>query len=121
MKTELDTNEALIKKSAANLQKGIETVGGYLYLTNQRLIFEAHAINFQGGTTIIHLSNIVSIEKIWTKFLNLVPIMPNSLAVNAKLYTGSQHVEAFKFVLFGRSAWEIIINESIQTSTKTGV
>ena len=121
MKTDLEQNEELIKKGSANFQKGIEAVGGKLYLTNQRLIFEAHAINFQGGTTIIHLSNIVSIEKIWTKFLNLVPIMPNSLAVNAKLYTGSQHVEAFKFVLFGRSAWEIIINESIQTSTKTGV
>ena len=40
MKTELNPNEALIKKGGANLQKGAESVGGYLYLTDQRLIFE---------------------------------------------------------------------------------
>ena len=107
MKTELNTNEALIKKGAANLQKGIETVGGYLYLTNQRLIFEAHAINFQSGNTIIDLSNIDSTAKVWTKFLNLIPLIPNSLAINSK--TG----EEYKFVLFGRNAWEVKINENI--------
>jgi|TARA_B110001454_G_C12645427_1_gene403065 hypothetical protein len=107
MKTELNTNETLIKKGAANLKKGIETVGGYLYLTSQRLIFEAHAVNFRGGNTIIDLSNIDSTEKCWTKFLNLIPLMPNSLAINSK--TG----EEYKFVLFRRNAWEVKINENI--------
>jgi len=107
MKTELNTNEVLIKKGAANLQKGIETVGGYLYLTSQRLIFEAHAINIQSGNTIIDLSNIDSTEKCWTKILNLIPLIPNSLAINSK--TG----EEYKFVLFGRNAWEVKINESV--------
>ena len=107
MKTELNINEILIKKSGGNLQKGLETVGGHLYLTSQRLIFEAHAINIQGGNTLIDLSNIDSTEKCWTKFLNVVPLMPNSLAVHTK--SG----EEYRFVLFGRGAWQAKINETL--------
>jgi hypothetical protein len=32
MKTKLNIDEILIKKGGANLQKGLETVGGHLYL-----------------------------------------------------------------------------------------
>jgi len=106
MKTELNINEELIKKGGANLQRGIETVGGHLYLTNQRLIFEGHKLNIQSGNTIIDLSNIDYTVKVWTKFLNLVPLIPNSLAVKCK------KGEEYKFVLFGRNAWEIKINEN---------
>jgi len=108
MKTEQNQNEKIVKKGGANLQKGVETVGGFLYLTNQRLIFEAHAINIQGGNTLIDLSDVASTEKCWTKFLNVIPIMPNSLAV----YTKSG--EEYRFVLFGRGAWQLKINESLQ-------
>tara|TARA_B100001250_G_C19791094_1_gene786531 strand:- start:1782 stop:2105 length:324 start_codon:yes stop_codon:yes gene_type:complete len=107
VRTELHENEKLIKKGGANLQKGIEAVGGYLYLTNQRLIFESHSFNVQTGNTIIDLSNINSIEKCWTKFLNVIPLIPNSLAVFSK------EGDEYRFVLFGRSAWEIKINEAI--------
>ena len=107
MKTELNQSEELIKKGGGNLQKGVETVGGHLYLTNQRLIFEAHAINVQGGNTIIDLLDIESTEKCWTKFLNVIPIMPNSLAVNTK--TGDEYL----FVLFGRGAWQEKIKENL--------
>ena len=107
MKTELNHNEKLVKKGGANLQKGVETVGGYLYLTNQRLIFEAHAINIQGGNTLIDLSDIKSTEKCWTKFLNVIPLMPNSLAVHTK--TGNE----YRFVLFGRGAWQEKINNNL--------
>ena len=107
MKTELNQGEELVKKGGGNLQKGVETVGGFLYLTNQRLIFEAHAINIQGGNTIIDLSDIDSTEKCWTKFLNVIPLMPNSLAVHTK--TGDE----YRFVLFGRSAWQEKINENL--------
>jgi hypothetical protein len=107
IKTELNINEILIKKGGASLQKGLETVGGHLYLTSQRLIFEVHAINIQAGNTIIDLSNIDSTEKCWTKFLNVVPLMPNSLAVHSK--SG----EEYRFVLFGRGAWQAKINETL--------
>tara|TARA_A100001035_G_scaffold255329_1_gene229811 strand:+ start:583 stop:906 length:324 start_codon:yes stop_codon:yes gene_type:complete len=107
MKTELNQGEELVKKGGGNLQKGAETVGGFLYLTNQRLIFEAHAINIQGGNTIIDLSDIESTEKCWTKFLNVIPLMPNSLAVHTKIG------DEYRFVLFGRSAWQEKINENL--------
>jgi len=103
MKTELKQNEQIIKKGGANLQKNIETVGGKLYLTNQRLVFETHKFNIQNGSTIIELSNIQSSEKCWTKFLGFLPIMPNSLAVYTK------EGKEYRFVLFGRGAWAAAI------------
>lgn len=81
MKTTLRQGEQIIKNGAANLQKNIETVGGKLYLTNQRLVFESHKFNVQSGETEVELSNIQSLEKCWTKFLGFVPLFPNSLAV----------------------------------------
>ena len=106
MKTELKQNEQIIKQGAANLQKGIETIGGRLYLTNQRLVFDAHKINVQGGTTEIELPDILSSEKCWTKFLGFIPLMPNSLAVYTK---GGKE---YRFVLFGRGAWAAAIDEN---------
>lgn len=97
--TALDSNEVLLKQGPANLQRDIETVGGRLYLTNTRLIFESHGFNVQCGVTLLPLSDIVSITKCWTKFLNLIPLLPNSLAV---VTTSGQD---FRFVLFGRTAW----------------
>ncbi len=103
MKTELRQGEALVKDGAANLQKNIETVGGNLYLTNQRLIFESHKFNVQSGVTEVELSNIQSSEKCWTKFLGFLPIFPNSLAVYTK------QGKEYRFVLFGRGAWSAAI------------
>jgi len=105
MKTELRSDEKQVKSGAANLQKGIETVGGKLYLTNQRLIFEAHKLNIQRGVTDITLSDINSSELRWTKFLGLIPLMPNSLAV---ILTNGKE---YRFVISGRKAWQYIINE----------
>jgi hypothetical protein len=99
MNSELNQNEQLIKQGAANLQKGMETVGGKLYLTNQRLIFEPHKINIQRGTTEILLRGIKSSEKCWTKFLGFIPLISNSLAVYGK------QGEDYRFVLSDRSAW----------------
>lgn len=104
MKTELRGREQLIRKRAANLQKGIETAGGRLYLTNQRLVFATHAINFQRGTTEIELSDIRSSEKCWTKFLGSIPIWPNSLAVFTE--AGRE----YRFVTFERDAWATAID-----------
>ncbi|WP_198147328.1 GRAM domain-containing protein [Gilvimarinus polysaccharolyticus] len=52
-----------MKEGGANLQKNIETVGGELHLTNQRLIFKSHKINIQTGITEIQLSDIKSVKK----------------------------------------------------------
>jgi hypothetical protein len=81
------------------LQRGIEAVGGWLYLTSKRLIFESHALNIQAGTTVIPLASITGARKCWTKFLNLIPLFPNSFAVATK------EGKEYRFVTFGRQAW----------------
>ena len=106
MKTKLSANEHIIKQGAANLQKGLETVGGKLFLTNKRLIFEAHIFNIQAGITEIDLSDIQSLEKSWTKFLGFLPVLQNSLAV----YTIAGR--EYRFVLFGRGDWQAVIDEN---------
>ena len=107
MKTELEQGEQILKAGAANLQKKIETVGGKLYLTNHRLIFEAHKFNFQRGVTELQLSSIQYLRPCWTRFLGIIPILPNSLIVCKK--SG----EDFRFVLFGRQAWAAAIEEQL--------
>ncbi len=103
MKTELKQDEQIIKQGAANLQKGLEAVGGKLYLTNQRLVFEAHRMNIQGGNTEINLSDIQSSKNCWTKFLGFIPLVPTSFAVYTK--TGAEYC----FVVWGRRAWRAAI------------
>lgn len=100
---ELREDEQVVKEGTANLQKGIETVGGKLYLTNRRLLFVAHKFNVQGGVSELDLSDIQSSHKCWTKFLGFIPIFPNSLAVYTK------HGEEYRFVLYRRSEWAVAI------------
>ena len=99
MKTPVLGGETPVKEGAANLQRGIETVGGRLYLTSQRLVFESHRFNIQTGATVIPLGSIDSLRKAWTKFLNLIPLFPNTVAVATK--DGNE----FRFVTFGRNVW----------------
>jgi hypothetical protein len=99
MKTPMLRDEAPVKDGAANLQRGIETVGGWLYLTDRRLIFESHAFNIETGATIIPLESITGARKCWTKFLNLIPLFPNSVAVSTK------EGKEYRFVTFNRQAW----------------
>ncbi len=99
MKTSLEPGETLFKEGAANLQRGWETVGGKLHLTNTRLIFEAHRFNVQTGATIVQRSAIAGVDKCWTKFLNLIPMMPNSIAVRRN--DGTEQ----RYVVWGRDAW----------------
>ncbi len=106
MKTVLRSGESTIRNSAANLQKGLETVGGKLWLTDQRLIFEAHKFNVQGGNTEIDFADIQGVRPCWTRFLGIIPLVPNSLAVSA---TDGRE---YRFVLMGRGAWANAIDEA---------
>jgi hypothetical protein len=94
----------------ANLQRGIETVGGRLWLTTERLVFESHGFNVQTGTTVIDREEISSAEPCWTRFLGLIPLAPNSLAVT--LRDGTTH----RFVLWGRREWAAAILERAAAS-----
>jgi len=113
MKSDLHPNETIVHKGAANLQKGIEAVGGKLFLTDQRVVFESHALNVQTGTTEIPLAEIQRVQPCWTKFLNLIPLIPNSLAIQTR--DGSE----YKFVLFGRSRWKLEIENQLHREPRT--
>lgn len=108
MKSDLNPNETIVREGAANLQKGIETVGGRLFLTNQRIVFESHALNVQTGVTEIPLGEVDSTQLCWTKFLNLIPLMPNSLAIQTR------EGQAYRLVLFGRSKWKTEIETQLR-------
>ncbi len=99
MKTQLLPDETIIKEGLANMQRGIEAVGGKLYLTNQRLVFESHAFNIQTGATIIPLSSVTGVRKCWTRLLGLIPMVPNGIAVSAK------EGKKYRFVTWGRQEW----------------
>ncbi|MGO9770624.1 MAG: GRAM domain-containing protein [Roseiarcus sp.] len=104
MNTDLRHGEKIVKEGVANLQRNVETVGGRLYLTNQRLVFETHKLNVQSGTKEIALSDVQSLQPCWTKFLGIFPLFPNSLAIFTK--DGTE----YRFVLAGRRAWAAAIN-----------
>lgn len=97
--TDLHPGEAVVRDSRANLQRGAETVGGHLYLTDQRLIFESHAVNVQRGATEIALADVADARKVWTKFLGAIPLAPNSIAVRT---TGG---EEYRIVCGKRDDW----------------
>lgn len=69
-KIELDTDEKLIFQTSANHFKGIEPVGGKLYLTDKRLIFKSHKLNIQNHELTINLSDITEVQK--NKTLRLI-------------------------------------------------
>ena len=104
MKIDLRPNENLFREGTANLQRGAETVGGWLFLTDQRLFFQSHSFNVQTGATDIPLSQVRGTRLCWTKFLGLIPLLPNSLAVT--LANGVEH----RFVVFGRKEWAAAIS-----------
>lgn len=107
MKSRLRARETVLRRGPANLQRHIETVGGRLFLTSQRLICESHAFNIQTGTRAVELADIVSLTPCWTRFLGVLPLLQNSLAISAK------QGETYSFVLFGRVAWRRAIARQI--------
>jgi len=110
MNITLQPNEKLVLEGDANLQRGLETVGGKLFLTDQRLFFQSHALNVQSGPTQIELSDICGTRLCWTTFLGLIPLFPNSLAVETA--TGPE----YRFVVSGREQWATAIGAQVQVA-----
>jgi hypothetical protein len=105
LKTPLRPGETVLRDSRANLQRGIESVGGRLHLTNQRLIFESHRINVQRGATEIPLGEVTGVDRAWTKFLGVLPLAPNSIAVSS---AAGEH----RLVLPKRDEWLAAIEQA---------
>lgn len=60
---ELLVEEEIEEEIFANLFRGVEGVGGKIFLTNQRLIFKSHSLNIQKGQTNIEYSIISDVQK----------------------------------------------------------
>lgn len=89
-----DDGEVVTKQGLANHFKGLEGVGGKLFLTNRRLRFRSHAMNVQNHDESYPLEDITAVEA--TKTLGLVP---NGLLVH--LREGRRE----RFVVSGRADW----------------
>lgn len=107
MEFDREPGEVVVREGRANMQRGIETVGGRLWLTDRRLVFRTHFGNVQRGTTSLGLRDIASLEPVWTKFLGIIPLAPNSLAVKPKVG------EELRFVLPKRMEWKAAIKKQM--------
>lgn len=88
------TGETLIFEGPANHFVGREAVGGYLFLTDARLLFRSHRVNIQNHELAIPLGEMSSVEA--TKTLRVVA---NGLSIT--LGSGQQE----KFVVNEHTVW----------------
>lgn len=94
-----------IYTGVANLFKGVESVGGKLYLTESELIHRPHSLNIQTKETTIPVLDIVDVE---TK--NTLGVVPNGLLVTTKNKT------TYHFIVSKRKKWLAYI-ENARTNT----
>ena len=104
MRIQLSKNEVLIRKGLANHFKGLEAVGGKLYLTNNRLIFKSHPFNIQTHIEKFPIDEIVDIGK-----RNTLGIVPNGFFIKMK----DGRFE--KFVVWDRSKWLAKIQDRLNS------
>jgi hypothetical protein len=90
----LHHDENIVKQGPANHFKGIEGVGGKLFLTNRRIFFKSHRFNFQNHELSIPLSEIREAGG-----RNTFLFVPNGILINLK--SGNKE----KFVVWNRNDW----------------
>jgi len=75
-KIDLDLDEEIVFQTPANHFKGVEGVGGKLYLTSKRLIFKSHSLNIQNHQLSISLTDINNADRYKT-----LGVVNNGLAI----------------------------------------
>jgi hypothetical protein len=101
-----DSDETIVHYGPANHFKGIESVGGKLFLTNKRLRFRSHVFNVQTHDESYPVEAIASVQP--TRTLGLVP---NGLLVH--LRDGRRE----RFVVGGRSEWVARVRQALEPRT----
>lgn len=96
MKSQLFQNEEIVIKHPTELHDGYNTISGIFYITNKRIVFEAHNNNLSNSFISFQFSDILSINKTWTKFMGFLPISFDSLTITKK--TGNR----YSFILLQR-------------------
>ena len=99
---EIPIDEQIIKDGPASHFKGFENVGGWLFLTDSRLIFKSHSFSFQNHELSIPLNEVVDAQSVLT-----MKLIPNGLKVEMR----DGHSE--RFVVEGSREWSCQITEMI--------
>lgn len=92
--------EHVIRHGPANHFKGIEAVGGWLYLTDTRLFFRSHGFNVQNHELSVPLADLVGVDACRT-----LGIVPNGLRLSLRDRTE-------RFVVENRRAWVTAIGSA---------
>jgi|SRR5579859_7621541 len=90
----LEAGEGLVHHGPANLFRGIEGVGGWLWMTDRRLAFTPHKMNVQAQPEEWRFPEITRVEAVRTLW-----VIPNGLKVT--LRDGRTR----RFVVSGRRTW----------------
>jgi len=98
---ELRNSEMIIKEGPASYFVGLGTIGGKLYLTNERLLFFPHKLNYSTKNSEIEISDISNVMK-KKIFLS---------AHGLKIILSDNRNE--EFLVYGRKKWISAINELI--------
>jgi hypothetical protein len=98
-------DEIIAMHGPANHKKGMEAVGGKLFLTSTRLRFKSHAFNFRAHDESFPLDEIESVEP-----ARSIGIIPNAIVVRMR-YAGKQ-----RFVVMTRAKWIAAITEKISAA-----
>lgn len=101
----LRPSEQPVHQGPANLQRGTESVGGWLFLTTQRLLFHPHSVDVQRAPLEIELHRVAGTQLVWTRLFGAVPVLPSSLAVQLA------DASVARFVVSDRRRWQQHINE----------
>ena len=107
IKSELDAEEKIEIEGPANLFRGMEGVGGKIFLTDKKLVFKSHKINVQKGQTNIEYKNIKEIIRRKT-----AKIIDNGF----RIITNDN--KEFDFVVNERDLWFEKINERIESNLR---
>ena len=95
--------EKIIKEGSANFAKSkFNKVGGTLYITNRRLVFEAHGLNFGGKTKIdLELSQLVRCQSGKTSL------------ISGEIEIFDKYTNKYVFVVYNRKDWANCIEDAI--------
>jgi hypothetical protein len=107
--TKPKTDESTIDSFLANRYRHIfDSDGGKLTVTNRRIIFKAHAFNFDTNATEIAFEDIASVT-----YFSPWGLLPNGIEI--KTYDGKSH----QFVTWKRDKVRDIINEHLPKTKRT--
>jgi hypothetical protein len=115
VRSELLPGESIVKQGRVRLESGAEPLSGHLYLTTRRLVFESYWFEAHPGATTVDLEDIAQVGKPWARFLNLAPLVPNSVTIE------TQDGRRYRFVCAGRDGWSSAIQCARARSTLHGV